>query len=167
MKILLFTISLLLSNICLGDKLTPYYASIKSSEVNVRKGPNTRYQIDWVFKNKGEPIEVIAKFEHWNKIKDITGDEGWVRSAMISKKRSAIITVKAIKKQKKQDVKKLFTVLHRKPDASSRVFAKIESSKRVFIEQCSKDWCKIKIKDTSGWIEKQHLWGVYINEEFK
>ena len=143
------------------NKFTPYYASIKSGEVNVRRGPNPRYQIDWVFKKKGEPVEVIAQFEHWNCIRDLTGDEGWVNSSMLSKKRTAIIKSDQITNTKS------YAKLYRKPEASSRVFANIESTKRVALEQCLKQWCKIKVNNISGWIEKSYLWGVYANEEFK
>ena len=162
-KKILLLILLSFASTSWAEKFTPYYASIKATEVNVRKGPNPRYPISWVFQKKGEPVEVIAKFEHWNRIRDVTGDEGWVKSIMLSKKRSAIILISTTQDKKV----KLMAQLHRKPIASSRVFANIESSKRVSLEQCKKQWCKIKVNDASGWIEKQYLWGVYANEEFR
>ena len=155
------------SQFALADKFIPHYASIKSSEVNVRKGPNVRYSIEWVYKKKGEPVEVIAQFEHWNRIRDVTGDEGWVKSVMLSKKRTGVIIVAPPKNNKQASSAKLFASLYRKPDNSSNIFAKIESSKRVAIEQCQKEWCKIKINDISGWTEKQYLWGVNANDTFK
>jgi SH3-like domain-containing protein len=157
----LLSILLILSfnQISLAEKFTPHYSSIKSSEVNVRKGPNTRYRIEWVYKNKGEPVEVIAKFEHWNKIRDVDGAEGWMKTIMLTKKRTGIIL--PLKKESS------FVNMYRKPDASSRVFARIESSKRVVIEKCKEQWCKIRIKEISGWVNQQNLWGVYANEEFK
>jgi SH3-like domain-containing protein len=164
-KFLLLLITLLISQAALADKFIPHFSSIKSSEVNVRKGPNARYTIDWVYKKKGEPVEVIAQFEHWNRIRDVTGDEGWVKSVMLSKKRTGIIIIPTNKKEKKNI--KLFANLHKKPDLNSGIFAKIEASKRVVIEQCNKQWCKIKADNSSGWIEKQYLWGVLINETFK
>ena len=149
-----------------ADKFVPHFSSIKSSEVNVRKGPNVRYNIEWVYKSKGEPVEVIAVFEHWNRIRDVAGDEGWVKSVMLSKKRTAVINITPPKSSKGKD-SKLFASLYRKPDNSSNIFAKIESSKRVVIESCQKEWCKIKISNLSGWIKKQYLWGVYAHEVFK
>ena len=144
------------------ENFISYYASIKSSEVNVRKGPNTRYPIEWVYVKKGEPVEVIAQFEHWFKIKDFNGDEGWVKSVMLTKKRTGIITAN----QQNQESKS-YANLYDSSDASSHIIANIESSKRVDILQCKKQFCKIKIASISGWIEKQQLWGVYRNEEFK
>lgn len=147
---------------------TSHFASIKSSEVNVRKGPSTRYRIEWVYKSKGEPVEVIGEFEHWKKIRDFNGDEGWIKSIMLSKKRSAIITIPLPKNTKQTNEMKLFASLYKKPDNNSYIFAKIESSKRVAIEECKKEWCKIKVSNSLvGWIRKQYLWGVYSNEIFK
>lgn len=168
MRRLIFTILTLLC--CDASAVAPsftenfasYYASIKSSEVNVRKGPNARYPIEWVFKKKGEPVEVIAQFEHWYKIKDFSGDEGWVKSTMLTKKRRGVINVKI-----NNDSPSLYALLYDKADVSSQVIAKISHSKRVDITKCNKNWCQIKIVNLSGWIEKFQLWGVYAKEEFK
>ena len=136
-----------------------YYASIKSSEVNVRKGPNTRYPIEWVYKKKGEPVEVIAQFEHWYRIKDFNGDEGWVKSAMLTKKRTGVVI--------NNDAEDIYAKLYKIPDPSSQVIANIQKSKRVEVTECNKQWCQIRIANLSGWLKKENLWGVYGNEEFK
>ena len=57
----------------------PRFASLKADEVNVRAGPATRYPVDWVFKRKGMPVEIVAEFENWRKIRDWQGTSGWVR----------------------------------------------------------------------------------------
>ncbi len=164
----LLVVSLSYGQIATAEKFVAYYASIKSSEVNVRKGPNARYPIDWVYKKKGEPVEVIGQFEHWHRIRDISGDEGWVKTVMLSKKRFGVINVPQPKKTSKTiKTAPLYAKLYHKPDTSTKAFAHIETSQRVDINQCQKQWCKIKVKDVSGWIEKQYLWGVYPSEEFK
>jgi SH3-like domain-containing protein len=149
------TLFLLRSQVALAEKFVPHYASIKSSEVNVRKGPNARYKIVRVYKKKGEPVEIIGEFEHWKRIRDIDGDEGWVRSSMLSKKRGGIVIVK-----------ESLANLYRNPASNAKVFVKIQSNKRVFIEQCKKEYCKIKVNNIVGWIERQYLWGIYANENF-
>jgi SH3-like domain-containing protein len=142
------------------ENFISYFASIKSSEVNVRKGPNSRYPIQWVFKKKGEPVEVIAQFEHWYKIKDYSGEEGWVKSAMVNKKRTAI----AINNNKTSEN---HVNLFIKPSNNSKIIAKIELSKRIDLIECNKEWCRTKIANLDGWIEKIYLWGVYNQEVFK
>src|SRR6266404_7272510 len=47
----------------------PRFASLRSDEVNVRTGPGTRYPVDWVFKRKGMPVEIVAEYENWRKIR--------------------------------------------------------------------------------------------------
>lgn len=146
------------------ENFISYFASIKSSEVNVRRGPNTRYPIEWVYKKKGEPVEVIAQFEHWYRVKDFNGDEGWVKSTMITKKRRGIVSISSKDKKNKA---KLYGQIYDEPDKNSHIIAQIEHSKRVDITQCNKQWCQIKIANLTGWIEKPYLWGAYGNEEFK
>ena len=145
----------------LANNFVSYFSSIKSEEVNVRKGPNARYSIDWIFRKKGEPVEVIASFEHWLRIRDITGDEGWVRAVMLSKKRSGIIILPQSIKSPTQ-----FVNIYKKAESTSNLIAKIESTQRIWLEHCQKQWCKVKVNNLSGWIEKQYIWGVYANEEF-
>ena len=38
----------------------PRFVSLRSEEVNMRTGPGVRYPVDWVYKRKNMPVEVIA-----------------------------------------------------------------------------------------------------------
>lgn len=145
------------------DNFVSYFASIKSSEVNVRKGPNARYPIEWVYTKKGEPIEVIAQFEHWLRIKDFNGDEGWIKTAMVSKKRTGVIITNSTSKKQTKSYAKVYEI----PEVASKIIGNIASSKRVNIDKCNKNWCLIKVANFEGWVEKQNIWGVYGSEEFK
>ena len=72
----------------------PRFATLKSDEVNVRTGPGSRYPIDWVFKRKGMPVEIVAEFENFRKIRDWQGASGWVYQGLLTGKRSFIIPSK-------------------------------------------------------------------------
>ncbi|HKH69397.1 MAG TPA: SH3 domain-containing protein, partial [Reyranella sp.] len=61
----------------------PRFASLRSDEVNVRTGPGPRYPIDWVFKRKAMPVEIVAEFENWRKIRDWQGASGWVHQSLL------------------------------------------------------------------------------------
>ena len=37
----------------------PRFVSLKSGEVNLRTGPGKRYPIDWIYRRRGLPVEVI------------------------------------------------------------------------------------------------------------
>ena len=72
----------------------PRFATLKSDEVNVRTGPGPRYPIDWVFKRKGMPVEIVAEYENFRKIRDWQGASGWVYQGLLTGKRSFIIPAK-------------------------------------------------------------------------
>ncbi len=141
----------------------PRFASIRSSEANLRTGPSVRYPIIWVYVKSMEPVEIIAEFEQWRKTRDHNGDEGWMHKTMLSGQRR--IVVKSIKGQE-------FQKIYTKPHAASNVVAKVESEVRGSLKTCKKNWCLIKIdaseetgsKKIEGWIEKSKIWGVYVSE---
>jgi len=59
----------------------PRFVTIKFDEVNVRTGPVIDCPIEWVFIRKGEPVEIIAEYEQWRKVRDINGEGGWVHAS--------------------------------------------------------------------------------------
>jgi SH3-like domain-containing protein len=73
-----------------GDKL-PRFASLRSDEVNLRVGPGENYPIEWVFKRKDMPVEIIEEFQNWRKIQDWQGTNGWVLDRMVTGKRAVIV----------------------------------------------------------------------------
>ncbi|MEH6546060.1 MAG: SH3 domain-containing protein, partial [Sneathiella sp.] len=70
----------------------PRFVSLSSNKVNVRTGPGTRYPITWVFVRRGWPVEVIAEYELWRRIRDVDGSTGWVHKGLLSSRRTLIIT---------------------------------------------------------------------------
>jgi SH3-like domain-containing protein len=129
----------------------PRFASLRSDEVNVRTGPATRYPIDWVFKRKGMPVEIVAEYENWRKIRDWQGASGWVHQSLLTGKRGFIIPSKPAN-------------LHKTPATSAEVVAKLEPEVMGEIRSCAGDWCRVKTASISGWIERNSLWGVYKSE---
>ena len=70
-----------------GLKL-PRFVSLRSNQINARSGPGARYPIEWVYMQKGAPVEIIAEFEIWRQIKDWQGSKTWVHKTMLSGHRS-------------------------------------------------------------------------------
>jgi SH3-like domain-containing protein len=56
----------------------PRFVSLKADRVNVRSGPNTDQDVRWVYTRAGMPVEIIAEFENWRRIRDWQGADGWV-----------------------------------------------------------------------------------------
>ena len=128
------------------------YVTIKSNQVNARKGPGVNYPIDWVFVKKGEPVKVISEFEQWRKIQDIEGFGGWVHSSVLSPKRTIII--------KASSIVKLFS----KSNEKGKIVAKLEPGLRCNFSKCKHSWCQIKCSGYTGWLKAEYLWGLIPDE---
>ena len=136
------------------NRPVPRFVSIKSNEVNARKGPGISYSVEWVYVRKGEPVEVIAEFEQWRKIRDFDKNTGWIHSSVLSGKRFCIVT-------ESQAIN-----MHYRAKTNSVVVAKISSGVRCQIKKCDKLWCKLICQDQTGWVSRENsLWGIYEREQ--
>jgi SH3-like domain-containing protein len=132
----------------------PRFVSLKTNEVNMRTGPGTRYPIDWVLTRKGLPVEIIAEYDIWRRIRDPEGDEGWVHKSALSGRRSAIVTEQ-------------IGNLHESEEATSPIFAKLEIGAQGLVVSCNVASCRLKFDDADGYLLKTNLWGVYLTEIIK
>ena len=62
------------------------FLSLKNNEVNVRIGPSKKYPVQYTYKKKYLPLEVLDKFDTWRKIKDFENNSGWIHISQLSKK---------------------------------------------------------------------------------
>jgi SH3-like domain-containing protein len=129
----------------------PRYVSLRSGEVNVRAGPGSRYPIEWVFKRRSLPVEVVAEFDTWRKIRDFEGTEGWVHQSMLSGRR----TIQVIGQVR---------TLRRDPGGSAPAVARMEPGVLGNLEDCQHEWCEIRVSGLSGWVSRAHIWGVDVKE---
>lgn len=135
------------------NRTLPYFASIRNDKANIRKGPATRFPIMWVYKIQGYPVEVIRKYRNWRKIRDISGDVGWVYAPLITKRRTALAIGN-------DDIINGYEL----PDQNSNIAVQIEKGSLLTINSCSRHWCMVTNNRHSGWISKKNLWGVYSAE---
>lgn len=129
----------------------PRFASLRSDLVNVRAGPGTRYPIEWVFKHKLMPVEIIAEYENYRKIRDWQGAGGWVHQSLLTGKRGFVVAAK------EADV-------YRTPAPTAEVVAKFEPEVMGEIRSCQGNWCRVSAGGISGWVERSTIWGVYKSE---
>ena len=122
------------------------FLSLKKHEVNLRQGPSFEYPIKLIYKKKYLPIIVLDKSGPWKKIRDFENNTGWIHTALLSKKKSAI----NIKNN---------SVLYKKPTIFSKPIVKLESGRLVLIKKCKDKWCKVETGGYYGWIIKDFLWG--------
>lgn len=131
----------------------PRFVSLRSDEVNLRSGPGQRYPVDWIYTRRDLPVEVIAEFEMWRKIRDWQGTEGWVHQSMLSVRRMVVVTGSQ-------------RPLRADPDARSPILAYLQPNVIGRLLSCphDKDYCKIEVENYQGWLKRDEFWGVYPGE---
>lgn len=133
----------------------PRFVSLKAEKVNVRRGPSSDHPVAWVFNRKGMPVEIVAEFENWRRIRDSEGEEGWILQNMLTGKRTAMV---APWRQGQT------MPLYGQADTRAALVAKVASGVVAEVESCSGEWCEISANGYDGWIEQSMLWGVYPGE---
>lgn len=131
----------------------PRFVSLKSSEVNMRIGPGTRYSINWVYRRADLPVEIIQEFDQWRQIRDFEGTTGWVHKQMLQGKRSALVVGKV-------------AVLRRSPDVAANPVLRAQPGVIGKLLNCEEKWCRIQISGRKAWIPKTSVFGVYKKEKF-
>ena len=133
----------------------PRFVSLKAEKVNVRRGPSSDHAVAWVFQRKGMPVEIVAEFENWRRIRDSDGEEGWILQNMLTGKRTAVVAPwrhgQALP-------------LYSKASEGSPLVAKVSAGVVSDISSCTGEWCEITAGGYGGWIEQTMLWGVYPGE---
>lgn len=129
----------------------PRFVTLRAREVNARTGPGVRYPIDWVFQRPNLPVEVVAEFDTWRKIRDSDGTEGWVHQSMLSGRRTVI-------------VKTAVRLLRREPSESAAPIARLEPGVIGWLESCRDIWCEVEVAGIDGWLRRDDVWGVLSDE---
>ncbi len=131
----------------------PRFVSLRAGEVNMRTGPGLRYPVDWVYRRRTLPMEVIAEYGTWRKVRDWQGAEGWVHQSMLDARRTVIV-LGAVR------------VLRSLPDADSDPAARAEPGVIATVRECPTDgvWCRVEADGAEGWLRRDEVWGVYPRE---
>ncbi|MGR3541153.1 MAG: SH3 domain-containing protein [Hasllibacter sp.] len=130
----------------------PRFVSLKADEANARRGPSTAHAVEWVFRREGMPLEVVAEYEHWRRVRDIDGVGGWVHYAMLSGVRSGIVL---------RDL----AVMTSHPGGGREV-ARLEAGVVARLTECAGGHCRLSVGGQRGWVPEALIWGVRPNESF-
>ena len=136
----------------------PRFVSLKTDRVNVRRGPSNQHDVSWVFTRKELPVEIIAEFEHWRRVRDSDGEEGWVYQSLLAGRR----TVMVAPWRKSNNV----PLLDEPSQVSSKV-ALVAGGVVGRVSSCDGQWCYVTVSDYEGYVEQAMLWGVYPGELIK
>jgi SH3-like domain-containing protein len=133
----------------------PRFVSLKSDNVNARRGPGQEYDVAFTFVRAGLPVEITDEFGNWRKIRDSGGSEGWVFHSLLSGRRTAIVAP--------WEAGGEFPA-RRTAEPSATIVAYLEPRVVADVDECTGTWCLLRGKGFEGWIEQERLWGVYPNE---
>ena len=132
-------------------KATPHFASLRAEKVYLRSGPSADFPIQWVFVRKGLPVEILATFDIWRKIRDVDGTIGWVNQQMLTGRRSVLVAGAT------RD-------MHGEANATSEVIAQLEPGVVASVSKCDPAWCEVKAGGYKGWLKRDQVWGLEADE---
>ncbi len=130
----------------------PRFVSLKTDEANVRRGPSMSQRIDWVYKARGMPLEVIGEYGNWRRVRDRDGVGGWVHYSLLSGVRTVIV---------EEDM----LPLYQRRDPQGPVNAYLEAGVIARVEKCGPVWCRLSAGGKRGWTTHAGLWGLRAGEE--
>ena len=113
----------------------PRYLSLRSDEINVRRGPGLDYRKDWVFRRAGLPVRVVDEYGDWRRIVDSDGAGGTV-----------LVTA-------------AMTTLRDRPVETAVPVAQAEQGVVARLDECRARWCRVGIEGVEGWVLRETLWG--------
>jgi len=126
--------------------IVPRFVSLKFSKVNGRTGPSRDHPIAWQYQRRGLPLMIVAETEMWRKVRDISGDEAWVRKPALSGSRT-VLTLQT-------------TSIRSRPNANAREIARTEPKALLRLQDCKSGWCEVKSESgLKGWARQDMLWG--------
>ena len=139
----------------------PRFVSLKARRVNLRIGPSKDYAVEWLYTRSGIPMEIIQEYDHWRRVRDPDGTEGWIHKSLLTGDRTAVVA------PWKRGEREVFVVLRESPLLSADTIAKMEPGVVVSVAECNGKWCRGEVQGARGWVAQDEIWGVYPGEAFK
>jgi SH3-like domain-containing protein len=126
---------------------TPYWATIRASELNMRVGPGGDYPIAWVYRRPGLPVKVLRVKDGWRMIEDPDGERGWVVARLLAPERGAYVIGDAP------------APMRAEADGSAPLRWRLEPGVAGRLGDCREGWCRLDVEEYGGWVPQERLWG--------
>ena len=133
----------------------PRWVSVRAGRVNVRRGPSFDQDVVWTYVRAGVPVEIIAEYDTWRRIRDASGETGWVKAQMLDGRRTVLVTGR------------VNTAMLASPSADADVVAYAAPGLQAKLVACSGEWCEISARGYDGYVSRDRLWGVYSEENIR
>lgn len=141
----------------------PRFVSTRSAPINVRVGPGTKYDVAWIFRKAGLPVEIVEEYDVWRKVRYVDGDEGWIHQSLLIGRRTALVEPFGGDGQ---------AALRTRADDAAPLRAWLAAGRLVSVDRCQDGWCEVEAGgDESGTplvrgsVLAVELWGVYPDED--
>ncbi len=130
----------------------PRFVSLKSDKVFLRDGPASSYKVEWVYIRKGLPVEVIAEYDVWRRIRDADGVTGWVHQGKLDGRRSVLVTGPENVALQDSLGAEAATIAYAQPGVIAR------------LKSCGASDCEVVAGAIDGYVPRARLWGIYEGE---
>ena len=137
-----------------GGLPVPRFVSLHASKIYLRTGPGMNFPVQWIYQRRHMPVEVIAEYDTWRKIKDWQGTVGWVHQSMLDGGRYALITGAE-------------RPIHQDPAPDAAPTAKLMPGVVAQILRCDGVWCRLEADGYKGWLKRSDFYGVYPDEKLQ
>lgn len=126
---------------------TPYWATVRSEEVNMRVGPGEDYAIVWVYKRPLLPLKVLRMKEGWRYVEDPGGAKGWVLGSLLARKRGGYVqgTTPADMREG--------------AGAGSKLLWRLAPGVIGELGDCKSGWCSFSVGPRKGFVAQDRIWG--------
>ncbi len=132
-----------------------HYASLRSDKVFLREGPTYQHRILWIYRRKGYPVEIVASYADWRRVRDSDGTVGWINEALLSDARTVLVT----------GTKRV--PIRAGAGADAKVIALAEPGVVARLKACKPSACQVASGGIEGWIDKNDIWGVDAGDVFE
>jgi SH3-like domain-containing protein len=131
----------------------PRWAALRADEVNMRSGPGTRYPVEWVYRRRDLPMEILREFDVWRLVKDQDGVMGWMHQATLVERRNFVVRGKQ-------------AVLRTTAAENAAAVALLQPGVVGRIRSCAagQDWCQVEVDGYRGWLRREDFWGSFPGE---
>jgi SH3-like domain-containing protein len=129
------------------EREVPYWATLRSTEVNMRVGPSEAFPIAWVYRRQGLPVKVVRVMQGWRLVEDPDGDRGWIIARLLNPARGAIVIGDG-----PADIRA-------DASAGAPLRWKVEPGVSGTLGKCEAGWCQFDATGHKGWVRADRLWG--------
>lgn len=125
------------------------FAAMRADKVNARSGPSFSYPIEWIYQQQHYPVEIIAEYDQWRKVRDFEGSVTWIRKNLLTNNRYALV------------IEPGENNVYKKDSRNSDIIAHVENGVIAAIRRCTPTACLLAFENKiEGWMPRNVLYGI-------